>query len=83
MGGGWVFTCRFLCVDLYITVFITDACVHMGLRCLTLLFAPMKTKKLETSSIPYILKIVPVSHCMLAMFLLRAKLQTECLAGVN
>lgn len=35
-------------------------CALMALRCLALLFAPMKQKKLETN-IPYILKIVPVS----------------------
>ena len=32
----------------------------IGLRCLTLLFAPLKKKKLERD-IPFILKIVPVS----------------------
>ena len=38
----------------------TAHCALMALRCLALLFAPMKTKKLETN-IPYILKILPVS----------------------
>ena len=32
----------------------------LALRCLALLFAPMKTKKLE-ENIPYIMKVVPVS----------------------
>ena len=33
----------------------------MGLRCLALLFVPMKCKKME-ESIPYIAKVVPVSY---------------------
>ena len=43
-----------------ISFYFSDRRALMALRCLALLFAPMKTKKLE-ESIPYILKIVPVS----------------------
>ena len=37
-----------------------DRVVMMALRCLALLFAPIKTKKLD-DDVPYILKIIPVS----------------------
>ena len=37
-----------------------DRTAMMVLHCLSLLFAPMKTKKLE-EDIPYVIKIVPVS----------------------
>ena len=47
--------CVCVCVCGDVIMFIADRCVHMALRCLMLLFAPMKTKKLESSSIPYVL----------------------------
>ena len=50
---------HFLFDDLHYNIYIGH-CALMALRCLVLLFAPMKTKKLETN-IPYIFKIVPVS----------------------
>ena len=37
-----------------------DIVASMALRCLALLFAPIKTKKLE-EDIPFIMKVVPVS----------------------
>lgn len=40
--------------------FLTERCSLLALRCLGLLFTPLKIKKLQ-ESIPYILKIVPVS----------------------
>lgn len=40
--------------------FYTDRCVLMALRCLTLLFVPLKSKKLD-DNLPYIMKVVPVS----------------------
>ena len=41
-------------------LFFTEKCAMLTLRCLALLFASLKTKKLD-ESIPYIIKIVPVS----------------------
>ena len=45
-----------------INYFYSARLAMMSLRCLTLLFAPLKKKKLEShGDIPYVLKIVPVS----------------------
>ena len=45
-------------MQVYIIIidFLTDQCALMALRCLAIIFSPMKTK-----NIPYILQIVPVS----------------------
>ncbi len=43
-----------------IILFPIDCCAMMALRCLALLLAPLKTKKL-CENIPFILKVVPVS----------------------
>ena len=40
-----------------------DVIVFMALCCLSLLFAPIKTKKLG-ENIPYIMRVVPVSVCI-------------------
>ena len=41
--------------------YFVDDCAMMGLRCLALLFVPIKCKRME-DSIPYIAKVVPVSY---------------------
>ena len=45
----------------YTVVFISESCSMLALRCLALLFTPIKVKKLP-ESIRYVLKIVPVSE---------------------
>jgi len=60
-------------------MFIADCCVHMALRCLVLLLAPMKTKKLESSSVPYVLNVpVMICQCTLWFFCALNHMQSCC-----
>lgn len=53
-------TCGCYMFLLYSYFHYADRSILMALRCLTLLFAPMKSKKLD-DNLPYIMKVVPVS----------------------
>ena len=63
-----VCTLVLFCIARFMITFVIDQLAMMAIRCLAILFGPIKTKKLE-ENVPYILKIVPVSICKIVLLI--------------